>query len=100
MARRGMDHGGDVRRWAEEQVASAKLGDARRTRRAASMLLRAAECPAGRLTEVFPPGAELQAAYDFVETNIAPRSLITAFGEATLRAVSDASFIYVPVDGT
>jgi len=95
-----MDDNDEVQRWAEEQVASAKLGDARRVRRAASMLRRAADQPAGRLTEVFSTRAELQAAYDFIETDIAPRALVTAFAEASLRAVGDASHIYVPVDGT
>lgn len=95
-----MDETWDAHRWAEEQFASAKLGDARRVRRGAAMLERAAEKPAGRLTEVFADQAELQGAYDFIESNIAPRALITAFGEASLRAVGEASFVYVPVDGT
>jgi hypothetical protein len=95
-----MDEGSEVQRWAEEQVASMALGDARRTRRAASMLRRAAEEPAGRLTEVFSVPAELQAAYDFLETNIAPRALMTGFAEASLRLVGDASFFYAIVDGT
>jgi len=90
----------EVQRWAEEQVASAKLGDARRVRRAASMLRRAADRPAGRLTEVFSTHAELQAAYDFIEADIAPRALMMAFAEASLRAVGDAPFFYAVVDGT
>jgi hypothetical protein len=90
----------EVQRWAEEQVASAKLGDARRVRRAALMLRRAADQPAGRLTEVFSAPAELQAAYDFIETDIAPRALTVAFAEASLRAVGDAPFFYAVVDGT
>jgi hypothetical protein len=97
---RRMDEGREVQRWAKEQVASAELGDARRVRRAASMLQEAADRPAGRLTEVFRTRAELQAAYDFIETDIAPRALTKAFAEASLRAVGAASFIYVPVDGT
>ena len=64
------------------------------------MLRRAAEQPAGRLTEVFRTRAELQAAYDFIEADIAPRALTTAFAEASLRMVGDASFFYVPVDGS
>jgi len=64
------------------------------------MLRRAAEQPAGRLTEVFSARAELQAAYDFLETDIAPRALTVAFAEASLRAVGDAPFFYVVVDGT
>lgn len=64
------------------------------------MLRRAAEQPAGRLTEVFSTRAELQAAYDFIETDIAPRALTVAFAEATLRAVGNAPFFYAIVDGT
>jgi len=77
-----------------------KLGDARRVRRAASMLRGAAERPAGRLTEVFSVNAELQAAYDFIETNIAPRALMTGFAEASLRLVGSAPYFYAVVDGT
>ena len=95
-----MDDGCEVERWAKEQVASAKLGDVRRVRRAASMLQRAAEQPAGRLTEVFETPAELQAAFDFIETDITPMALTTAFAEASLRAVGDAPFFYAIVDGT
>jgi hypothetical protein len=90
----------EVQQWAEEQVASANLGDVRRKRRAASMLRRAADRPAGRLTEVFSAPAELQAAYDFIETDIAPRALTMAFAEASLRAVDGAPFFYAVVDGT
>lgn len=64
------------------------------------MLRRAAEQPAGRLTEVFSARAELQAAYDFIETDITPRALTVAFAEASLRAVGDAPFFYAVVDGT
>lgn len=64
------------------------------------MLQRAAEKPAGRLTEVFSVPAELQAAYDFIESDVAPSALTTAFAEASIRALGDASFAYVVVDGT
>lgn len=64
------------------------------------MLRRAAEQPAGRLTEIFAADAERQAAYDFLETHIKPSAMTTAFAEASLRAVGDASFFYAVVDGT
>lgn len=44
--------------------------------------------------------AERQAAYDFLETDIAPRALTTGFAEASLRLVGDAPFFYAVVDGT
>ncbi|MDB4998292.1 MAG: hypothetical protein JWM74_5724 [Myxococcaceae bacterium] len=64
------------------------------------MLRRAAERPGGRLSEVFESKAELQAAYDFVESDIDPRALVEGFADATVRAARDLPFVYVVVDGT
>lgn len=89
-----------VREWAREQFDSADFGDVRRERRAASMLQRAAERPAGKLTDVFKSGAELQGAYDFIEGDVSARAITTALGEASMRAVGDASWVYAIVDGT
>jgi len=87
--------------WAREQFADASFGDVRRTERAAKMLRRAAERPAGRLTEVFRDEAELQAAYNFVEGGVRPSALTEAFARSTLRtAAQDDSPLYVVVDGT
>ena len=88
------------RRWAIEQFDSADFGDVRRERRAAFMLQRAAERPAGKLTDVFKSGAELQGAYDFIEGDVSARAITTALGEASMRAVGDASWVYAIVDGT
>ena len=90
----------DGREWAREQLATASFGNERRRMRCESMLRRAAEQPAGRLTEVFDDAAELQAAYNFVEGSVAPEAIVEALAEATLRAAADEPFVYVPVDGT
>jgi hypothetical protein len=90
----------DAKEWAREQLATASFGNARRRMRCESMLRRAAERPAGRLTEVFDDAAELQAAYNFVEGSVAPEAIVGALAEATLRAACDDPFVYVPVDGS
>lgn len=90
----------DAKEWAREQLATARFGDARRRMRCESMLRRAAERPAGRLTEVFQDAAELQAAYNFVEGAVAPKAIVSALVEATLRTAATEPFVYVPVDGS
>ncbi len=95
-----MDALTDTKEWAREQLATASFGNERRRMRCESMLRRAAERPAGRLTEVFDDAAELQAAYNFVEGSVAPEAIVTAIAEATFRAASGEPFVYVPVDGT
>lgn len=50
----------DTRDWCREQFASAEFGNVSRARRAAVMLRRALERPAGRLTDAFSHGAEQQ----------------------------------------
>lgn len=86
--------------WAEEQLATASLGHRARVKRAVSMLARAVERPAGRLSDAFPTPAELQGAYDFVEGNVRPEALTKAFAEATLRACGDTPTCFVPFDGS
>jgi hypothetical protein len=95
-----MDKQASIREWVGEQLGEASFGDARREMRARLMLRRAAEAPAGRLSEVFRSAAELQAAYDFVEGAIPPDDLVAAFARASLRVVASDPFVYVPVDGT
>jgi hypothetical protein len=95
-----MDEQASIHDWVDEQLEEADFGHARRWMRARLMLRRAAEAPAGRLSEVFRSAAELQAAYDFVEGAIPPDELVAAFARASLRVVSSDPFVYVPVDGT
>lgn len=90
----------DAAEWAREQFATLDLGDARREYRAMRMLTRAAQQPAGRLTDVFRTKAERQAAYDFVESRVSPSALVDALAMATVRAAGAPTFVYVAVDGT
>lgn len=90
----------ETRDWCREQFASADFGNVSRARRAAAMLRRAVERPAGRLTEVFLDAAEQQAAYNFVEGVTPPEAICDALAEATLRQSADERFVFVPVDGT
>jgi hypothetical protein len=62
------------------------------------MLRRAAERPAGRLTEVFHSAAERQAAYKFVEGAVAPAAVVDAIACATFRSAPD--WVYAVIDGT
>ena len=64
------------------------------------MLRRAAERPAGRLSEVFDSPAELQAAYEFVEGAFGSERVVRALEDATLRAAEGLEFAYVVLDGT
>jgi len=86
--------------WAIEQFATLELGDRRREYRAVRMLRRAAERPAGRLSEVFDSPAELQGAYDFVEGDFGSERVVRALEDATLRAADGLDFMYVVLDGT
>jgi hypothetical protein len=86
--------------WASEQLASANFGHGSRVKRAISMLARAVQSPAGRLSDVFTTPAELQGAYDFVEGEVRPQAITRAFAEATLRAVGAATACFVPIDGS
>ena len=90
----------DAKEWAAEQFATLDLGHAQREYRGVRMLRRAAERPAGRLTEVFLDDAERQAAYDFVESGVAPAALARALGDATMRLAASAPYAFVVVDGT
>jgi hypothetical protein len=85
--------------WAAEQLATADFGDVRRVWRCRQMLRRAAERPAGRLTEVYSVPAELQGAYDFVRGAVASERLLDAFAQATMRACR-SEWTYVVVDGS
>jgi len=89
-----------TRDWAREQVHAADFGNALRDRRCELMLRRAAERPAGRLTEVFCNRAELQAAYKFVEGSVSPTAIVASLADATLRGQSETEFLYAVMDGT
>jgi hypothetical protein len=87
--------------WALEQFGDAALGDARRTVRLVRMAARAAENPAGKLSEVFPTPKELDAAYDFVESDkLSVARLEAAVGCSTARRCAPENRVRVAVDGS
>lgn len=60
-----------------------------------------AENPAGKLTQVFVDGAELEGAYRFVESdNVSTEELERARGEACARRLAQQEVAIIPVDQT
>jgi hypothetical protein len=87
--------------WAQEEYGQAELGDARRTSRVVLMLGRAMEYRAGKVTQVFPAGAERKGAYRLLENDqVLPESLIDAAGCACARRSAVYPYVLVPVDGS
>jgi transposase-like protein/DDE family transposase len=88
-------------KWAENEMRAADLGDDRRLARATRMLGRAAELPAGKLTEVMRDKAELQGAYDMLEGGrVSARALCASFANATLDRATGERWIFAVVDGS
>ncbi|MBV8613017.1 MAG: IS4 family transposase [Acetobacteraceae bacterium] len=93
------DHGAP--RWAQDEYGQADLGDARRTSRVVQMLERAMEYRAGKVTQVFPDGAERKGAYRLLENDqVQPESLIDAAGCSCARRSAAYPYVLVPVDGS
>lgn len=86
--------------WAQGEFGAAALGNNLRTARLVAMAMRAAEAPAGRLTEVFNTKASLEGAYRFVENDaITDDALAHAAHIACARRCADLPFVLVPMDG-
>jgi hypothetical protein len=86
--------------WAQQEFGGAQIGDARRTQRLVDMAAQVAMRPAGKLTEVWPEGAERQGAYRLVESEeVEARDMASAAHEAAF-ARARGPLVYVPVDGT
>jgi hypothetical protein len=93
------DH--DVGTWAALEFGSAELGDQRRTQRLVGIAARAAEQPAGKITEVFKNGAEREAAFRLVENDkVDPADVSLAARRACASRAAEFSFVFVPVDGS
>lgn len=56
-----------VQSWAQTEFGGACLGDKRRTRRLVSMAERLEESPGGRITDVYPEGAEREGSFRLLE---------------------------------
>lgn len=87
--------------WASRELASADLGDARRVQRVGQMLVRAAERPGGKLSQVMTNEAELQGAYDLLEGGrVTAASLRASFADASLKRAADEPFLFAVIDGS
>src|ERR1700677_3356967 len=87
--------------WASEEFGQAELGDARRTARLVRMGAAAARSPAGKVSEVFTDDAELQGAYDWLESPHVPvEGLELGVGQAVARRCAEQEHIFVAVDGS
>src|SRR3977135_2311222 len=94
------DLSGESASWARQQFQGASTGDARRTVRLVNMATRAADRPAGKISEVCYRDSERQGAYDFLESDhVDVSSLVLAMGQASSRAVAAESFAFVAIDG-
>jgi hypothetical protein len=64
------------------------------------MATRAAERPAGKISEVFYRDSERQGAYDFLESgHVDASSVLLAMGQVTARAAAAESVAFVAIDG-
>ena len=87
--------------WAKEQFGGVDLGDARRTARLVLVASSAAMSPGGTVSSVFDDDAELQGAYDFLESeHIDADALEAGVGAALAQRCASESRILVAVDGS
>ena len=87
--------------WAQRQFGDANLGDRRRTARLVQIGRRAAESPSGKLSQVFSGARELDAAYDFVESDAVSAAEVDAsIGRATAELARQEPYVFVAVDGS
>jgi DDE family transposase/transposase-like protein len=87
--------------WALDQFGDAQVGDKRRLTRLVGMATRAAESPAGKISEVFSSEREREGAYDLLESaRVTPGALSAVLGRATGLLAAGSEFAFVPVDGT
>lgn len=86
--------------WAREEFETIEVGDRRRALRLINMATRAAETPAGKISEVFRTDRERQGAYDLLESGrVNVGALLSAMGDATGFRAAAEPFAYVAVDG-
>jgi hypothetical protein len=96
-----MDTCAEARQWAHEEFGTADLKDQRRTERLVQMAASAAQKPAGTITQVFPKGAEREAAYRLVENKaIATDQIAHAAHQATVRRCNGLPVVFAPIDGS
>jgi hypothetical protein len=87
--------------WARHEFGSASLGNTLRTKRLVQLAAGVAAAPAGRVTEVFDKGSDLEGAYRFLESeHVRTEAIGTAVAEACVRRCQKSELVYVPVDGS
>jgi hypothetical protein len=92
---------GEEAQWAAAQFGDGELGDVRRRARLVNIATRAAQRPAGKVSEVFANQAELQGAYDFLESNhVVPEMLLQSLASRTVLNGASDPFMFVSVDGS
>ena len=88
-----------VGEWAKQEFGRARLGDARRTKRAVVMAACAAASPSGKMTQVFRTTSGLEAAGRFIRNgSIVNEELGASARDATVRRCQRAPFVFVPTD--
>lgn len=88
-------------RWADETFATTPLRDARRTKRLVSMATRAARRPSGKVSDVFDKAHEREGAYDFLENDAIPASVIAEMlFAASVERMKDDAYAYAVIDGS
>jgi hypothetical protein len=96
-----MSEASDEMAWASEEFGGTELGDARRTARLVRIGAAAARSPAGKVTAVFTGDAELQGAYDWLESpRVSAEGLELGVGQAAARRCAEHEHIFVAVDGS
>lgn len=87
--------------WASEQFGNAQLGDARRVSRLVRIASRATENPSGKVSDVFLSARELDAAYDFLESDhVSAAGIALAIAQVVAWACTEQEFVWVAVDGS
>lgn len=87
--------------WAIEEFGGANLGDARRRRRLVALAARAAERPAGRVTDVMSTLAEREGAYRLLENEAIVRDDMAASANAAAaRRCASRADVIVALDGS
>jgi hypothetical protein len=87
--------------FAIEEFGRARLGDARRRKRLISIAVGAARHPDGAIARVFRRSCDREGTYRFVENEGIDRAeVISSATRAAFTRARDASFVYVPVDGS
>lgn len=86
--------------WAREEFETLRTGDRRRAVRLVNMATRAAQSPAGKVSEVFSRDKERQGAYDLLEGGrVSVDAVLLAMGDAAATRAAAEVFAYVAIDG-